>query len=197
MLPTDAKARKAIPIYTGFVKYFPKAMAAVAQLSQVANEQHNPGQPVHWAKEKSTDEPDALMRHLTDQAQGEVYDGDGILHATKVAWRAMANLERLLDSGVEMFKLPPSRMDYMFGAGGPCVLTATELEIVRTREGSRIDFMFPEPEADGDTHLPPCEGWGCTLPACREPVICGDCGADLDETGHFTSCLSQAAHNRR
>jgi hypothetical protein len=99
-LPTDPKERKAIPIYSGFVKYFPRAMAAVAQLSQIANEQHNPGEPLHWAKEKSTDEQDALMRHVVDQAQGELYDGDRVLHATKEAWRGMANLERLLESGV-------------------------------------------------------------------------------------------------
>ena len=33
-LPTNAEERKAIPIYTGFVKYFPDAMAAVAKISQ-------------------------------------------------------------------------------------------------------------------------------------------------------------------
>ena len=97
MLPTDAKGRKAVPVYTGFVKYFPDAIVAVAELSAVANEQHNPGQPVHWAKEKSTDEKDALMRHLIDDVNTP-YDTDGIMHATKVAWRAMANLQRLLDS---------------------------------------------------------------------------------------------------
>jgi hypothetical protein len=109
MLPTDAKARKAIPVFSGFVTYFPDAMVAVAQLSQIANEQHNPGERLHWAKEKSTDEGDALMRHQIDHAKGNLYDTDGVLHATKVAWRANAQLQRLLDSGVEMFKLPPPR----------------------------------------------------------------------------------------
>ena len=100
MLPTDPKARKAIPIFSGFMKYFPKAIAAVAQLSAIANEQHNPGTPVHWDKSKSQDELDALARHLDEIAAEVVYDDDRVLMATKVAWRGVANLERLLDSGV-------------------------------------------------------------------------------------------------
>lgn len=98
-LPTDAKARKAVPIYSGCFKYFPDALAAVAELSRVGNDQHNPGQPLHWAKEKSTDELDALARHLLDVAdQGDdAADGDGIMHATKVAWRSLANLQRIFD----------------------------------------------------------------------------------------------------
>lgn len=94
----EAKRRKAIPVYSGFIKYFPRAILAVAQLSHVANEQHNPGEPLHWAKEKSTDEPDAMMRHLIDDALGEEVDSDGIKHLTKVAWRALANLERRLEN---------------------------------------------------------------------------------------------------
>ena len=96
-LPADAKKRKNIPVYTGFIKYFPRAVCAVAELSREANEQHNPGTPVHWDKSKSKDELDALMRHLIDDALGVPHDSDGVLHATKMAWRAMANLERVLE----------------------------------------------------------------------------------------------------
>jgi len=97
-LPTDAQARKNIPVYSGFIKYFPDAICEVAALSKVGNDQHNPGQPLHWAKEKSGDELDALMRHLIDDASGVPVDADGIEHAVKVAWRAMANLQRLCDA---------------------------------------------------------------------------------------------------
>ena len=97
-LPTDAQARKDIPIYSGFIKYFPRAMAAVAELSRKANDQHNPGTPLHWDRSKSGDELDALTRHLVDDAMGVPTDTDGVLHATKVAWRAMANLEKLLET---------------------------------------------------------------------------------------------------
>ena len=99
-LPTDAAARKAVPIWSGFIKYFPRAIAAVAELSYVGNAQHNPGKPLHWDRSKSGDELDAQCRHLLDTAlDGEdAADTDGIYHATKNAWRAMANLEKLLEA---------------------------------------------------------------------------------------------------
>lgn len=96
-LPTDPAARKAIPVYSGFVKYFPRAMCAVAELSRIGNDQHNPGKPLHWDRSKSGDEMDALMRHLIDDALGVPVDTDNVRHATKLAWRAMANLEKLLE----------------------------------------------------------------------------------------------------
>lgn len=93
-LPTDPKTRKQAPVYTGFMKYFPRAIFAVANLSFVANEQHNPGQTVHWDKTKSKDNLDAQMRHVLDQAIEEGgKDTDEILHLTKNAWRALAALE--------------------------------------------------------------------------------------------------------
>jgi hypothetical protein len=93
-LPTDAAARKAVPIYSGFIRYFPRAIAAVAHLSHVGNQQHNPGQPLHWDRSKSGDELDALMRHLME-ADG--VDADGVDHLCKVAWRSMAALEKRLE----------------------------------------------------------------------------------------------------
>jgi hypothetical protein len=93
-LPTDPKARKGVPIYSGFIRYFPRAIAAVAHLSQVGNDQHNPGQPLHWDRSKSGDELDALMRHLME-ADG--VDADGVAHVVKCAWRAMAAAEKYLE----------------------------------------------------------------------------------------------------
>jgi hypothetical protein len=93
--PTDAAERKALPLCTGVLDYFPDALQAVAECSRVGNEQHNPGQPLHWAKEKSTDEADALVRHLLDRG---TLDTDGVRHSAKVAWRALAMLQRELDA---------------------------------------------------------------------------------------------------
>ncbi len=93
-LPTDPKARKDVPIYSGCLKYFPRALAAVANLSRVGNEQHNPGKPLHWDRSKSTDEHDALTRHLIEAG---TIDTDGQRHSTKVAWRALAALEKELE----------------------------------------------------------------------------------------------------
>lgn len=89
-LPTDPKARKNAPVARGLLDYFPDACVAVAELSRIGNEQHNPGQPLHWAREKSTDHADCIVRHLIERG---TVDTDGVRHATKVAWRALAMLQ--------------------------------------------------------------------------------------------------------
>ena len=62
-LPTNSQERKRMPIYTGVIKYFPKAIAELSKVSLIGNEQHHPDKPLHWDRNKSTDEIDALMRH--------------------------------------------------------------------------------------------------------------------------------------
>tara|TARA_R110002124_G_scaffold23591_4_gene87334 strand:+ start:22 stop:525 length:504 start_codon:yes stop_codon:yes gene_type:complete len=89
-LPSDATERKAIPIYTGFINYFPKAIAAVAKISLAGGIQHGQtAETLHWDRSKSGDELDAMMRHILD--------GDW----EQVAWRAMANLEKKLEESDE------------------------------------------------------------------------------------------------
>lgn len=87
--------RKQRPLATGVLDYFGDALLEVAYCSFIGNEQHNPGQPLHWAKEKSTDEPDALLRHLKDRG---TLDTDGVRHSAKVAWRALAMLQREIEA---------------------------------------------------------------------------------------------------
>ena len=94
-LPTDAKARKQIPLASGLLDYFPLALCAVAELSRIGNEQHNPGKPLHWDRSKSGDEADALMRHLL---QKDEVDKDGVAHAVKVAWRGLALAQKYLEA---------------------------------------------------------------------------------------------------
>ena len=94
-LPTDSKARKDIPLASGCLDYFPLALAAVAQLSQAGNDKHNPGQPLHWSREKSNDHADCILRHLLER--GTVDPEDGILHDVKVAWRALAMAQLALE----------------------------------------------------------------------------------------------------
>lgn len=84
------ESRKNFPLYTGFVKYFPDAINAAAHVSFVGNQQHNPGEPLHWAKDKSVDHEDALMRHMKDRAAGRVFDDDGERISAKILWRAAA-----------------------------------------------------------------------------------------------------------
>lgn len=94
-LPTDAKARKNAPMDRGLLRYFPRALAYVAEVSRIGNDQHNPGQPMHWAKEKSTDHGDCLVRHQCDAG---TLDADKVRHSGKVAWRALAQLELELEA---------------------------------------------------------------------------------------------------
>ena len=94
-LPSDRLVRKEHPLARGLLDYFPDALAAVAHVSHVGNQQHNPGEPLHWDKTKSTDHADCIMRHLVDR--GEV-DTDGLAHSAKVAWRALALLQTEIES---------------------------------------------------------------------------------------------------
>jgi hypothetical protein len=102
-LETDSDKRKAIPLASGCLDYFPDALAAVAELSHVGNEKHNPGEPLHWARGKSTDEADCLLRHFVERG---TVDTDGIRHSVKVAWRALALLQKELEAA---YGLPISR----------------------------------------------------------------------------------------
>lgn len=93
-LVTDNDMRKALPVASGVLDYFPDALIAVAEISFVGNQKHNPGQPLHWARDKSTDEADCLVRHFLDRG---TIDTDGVRHSAKVAWRALALLQKELE----------------------------------------------------------------------------------------------------
>ena len=101
-LPTDAAARKAAPMAEGLLWYFPAALAEVARVSKAGNDQHNPGQPMHHARGKSTDHADCIIRHLVDAG---TIDTDGQRHTAKVAWRALALLQEELERA-ESLPLP-------------------------------------------------------------------------------------------
>src|SRR4249920_3358829 len=89
-----AEARKQRPVGTGVLDYFPDALLAVAHCSWVGNEQHNPGSDLHWDRSKSKDEADALIRHFLDRG---TVDTDGVRHSAKVAWRALALLQKEIE----------------------------------------------------------------------------------------------------
>jgi dATP/dGTP diphosphohydrolase len=91
---TEAQIRKQHPVATGVLDYFPDAIKAIALVSFVGNEQHNPGSPLHWDRTKSKDEADALIRHFLDRG---TLDSDGIRHSAKMAWRALALLQKEIE----------------------------------------------------------------------------------------------------
>lgn len=94
-LPTEAAARKTYPIASGVMDYFPDAICAVANISYRGNEQHNPGQPLHWARGKSTDEADTMLRHFLQRG---TLDADGVRHSAKMVWRALALLQKEIEA---------------------------------------------------------------------------------------------------
>jgi hypothetical protein len=98
-LPEDSAQRKEYPIYGGLITYFGPALAAVAKLSYEGNQQHHPDEPLHWDESKSTDSRDALIRHIFDmESANKNLDADKeFSEATRVAWRGLENLQRLID----------------------------------------------------------------------------------------------------
>lgn len=90
--------RKDYPMFSGLIKYFPDALADVAAVSMEGARKHGTfdpkGRPT-WDRSKSADDADALVRHLKD-AGG--LDGDGYRHSAKVAWRALAVLQKEIEA---------------------------------------------------------------------------------------------------
>ncbi len=91
-------SRKQTPIFTGVLNYFPDAIREIAKCSYVGQQQHNPDKPLAWDRSKSGDELDALSRHLLEAG---TIDTDGIRHSAKVAWRALANLQKEIENDNE------------------------------------------------------------------------------------------------
>jgi Domain of unknown function (DUF5664) len=95
VLPADATERKKVPLGTGVLDYFPAALAEVAKVSYAGNQQHNPGEPLHWARGKSTDQVDTMLRHFLERG---TLDSDGVRHSAKMCWRALAILQLELEA---------------------------------------------------------------------------------------------------
>lgn len=95
--------RKEAPMAEGLLWYFPDALAAVANVSKIGNDQHNPGQAMFHNRLKSGDHADCIIRHL---AHAGSFDKDGVRETAKVAWRALAMLQKELE---EEYNLPLPR----------------------------------------------------------------------------------------
>lgn len=85
--------RKEVAVFRGLFAYFPDALALIARHSVRANEKHNPGQPVHWSREKSNDHEDCIARHSLSIAIDPDSLDDGQPHVVCRAWRALAALQ--------------------------------------------------------------------------------------------------------
>lgn len=103
----DSEERKKRPMARGLLDYFPAALAEVARISYIGNEKHNPGQAMHWARGKSTDQADCILRHLAERGGFEDYtmaDGkvERVRHSAQLAWRALALLQLELEAAGEV-----------------------------------------------------------------------------------------------
>ena len=76
------------PVHTGCDAYFPHARRAISRVSVAGNNKHNPGEPLHWAVEKSTQHPDSAAGHMIDPY--EIDPESGEMHIAAAAWRVMA-----------------------------------------------------------------------------------------------------------
>lgn len=95
LFPESAAERKLLPVGTGVLDYFASALIEVSRISRIGNDQHNPGQPLHWARGKSTDQSDTIIRHYMERGG---IDTDGTRHSAKLAWRALALLQEELEA---------------------------------------------------------------------------------------------------
>lgn len=165
-LPTDSKARKGMPLFQGCMMYFPDALLAIAEHSRKANEKHNPGEPLHWSKDKSNDHADCAARHLVDIGpEWDAVDPEfGSLHAVALAWRALA----LAQTVIERKRAGATADNYSFvkttSLTGPAAArpapTASEIlrqDAERERTGAiHVTAILQEyaTEADGPSSIP-------------------------------------------
>lgn len=83
-------------LYRGVVKYFPRAVEAVGEISTFGASKYawNGWEAVPDGIERYSD---AMVRHLIAEGRSETVDPDsGLLHAAHAAWGALARLELIL-----------------------------------------------------------------------------------------------------
>lgn len=92
-IPQDDQVRKDAPMARGLLFYFPAALFDVAAHSLASDRKHNPGNTdgPHWARKKSPDHADCIVRHLIDA--GTTGTPDRKYHLRALAWRALALLQ--------------------------------------------------------------------------------------------------------
>lgn len=98
LLEADSATRKTFPMARGLLDYFPDALAEVSRVSYLGNEKHNPGEPMHHSRGKSSDHADCIMRHLAGRGK---FDGD-IRESAALAWRALALLQEEIEADYDL-----------------------------------------------------------------------------------------------
>ena len=105
-LPLDSLKRKNYPIHRGCIRYFPAALAGVANISHLGNEKHNPGSiELYHDRQKSMDHTDCILRHLIDLDEllnkydinnlNEKETKSILVEVNSIAWRALAYSQKI------------------------------------------------------------------------------------------------------
>jgi hypothetical protein len=84
------------PVLKGAVAYFPRAIEGVAAVSAFGATKYAWG-GWRYVPDGLDRYSDAMVRHVTSEAKGEVVDPEsGLLHAAHAAWNALARLELMI-----------------------------------------------------------------------------------------------------
>lgn len=118
------------PVWRGVFNYFPRAIVAVAMVSEYGDRKYNPDNPVFGTGWREV--PDGLNRYMDADARhmlkramaGEYDDESGMAHLAHKAWCAMAELERALSDGYVVVMRGNDVVD-----GKPVPGTATEVKL--------------------------------------------------------------------
>lgn len=137
LLPVEDAERKALPVFTYLVGYFPKALLEVVRVCVDGNRQHNPErapEDIVWSRGKSMNQMDTAFRHMLDHASGTVRDEkDGRYHLAKAIWRLSAALQLQIeaDEAAAAVQEPSPQVELPLPKPSVDVLTA-EAERMRT-----------------------------------------------------------------
>jgi len=78
LFPDDDKARKMLPIFDYFTRYFPKAHREVTKVCVVNNVRYNPDRApndINWARGKSPNQLGSGFRHMLESAvDGKIFE---------------------------------------------------------------------------------------------------------------------------
>lgn len=186
MLPTDYKARKALPLYTYLTQYHPDAIMELVKVAVAGNEQHNKGEPLHWAQGKSMDQLNTAVRHVFDHGQGNVYDtadaeylaaagitdSPGTMHLAKAAWRLLAEIQLLCDAravGLPLEKMVRGTHEFM-NANVPEPTPTPEVDYPRMGADVQVYDGQMHPIVANHVSIPAPLGTGPLEPASQPPV---------------------------
>lgn len=112
LFPDDDKARKMLPIFDYFTRYFPKAHREVTKVCVVNNVRYNPDRApndIHWARGKSPNQLGSGFRHMLESAvDGKVFETvpadiakitgiEKVYVLAEAAWRIHAQLELAIE----------------------------------------------------------------------------------------------------